>query len=356
MDNKDFSNGFLIKFLTESRYRYGRHAFFLIAFLLLIGAGDFFVEFPLPIAFSVMGVVYLIFIVMFYVNMYVLIPFLLFKGKYVLYLIALVCAVLIGLHLIGWFYEHYFDAHRFVPEEKTRTLGNWYAIIVMCVSLISLSTTLKIVQNWMKDRERIVELKELTYAMELNELRNQVSPHFLFNMLNNVKALIRTEPERATTVIMKLSEFLRYQLYESNQDRVVLASEVNFISNFLNLEKIRKDNLMIYFDCPIESNRMKQILVPSSLFTVFVENAIKYSVDPDEKEAFIKVYMTIVLNKLHFTCTNSRSEEYARYQNKSGGLGLANIKRRLTLIYGDEHTLTITEKANLFSVNLIIPL
>lgn len=273
-----------------------------------------------------------------------------------MYLLVLILSVLIGLRVLGWFYENYFDAYRFVIEERKQTFGNSKSIILLCVSLISLSTTLKIVQHWMKDRERIVELKELTYVMELNELRNQVSPHFLFNMLNNVKALIRTEPEMATTVILKLSEFLRYQLYESNQDRVALGSEVNFISNFLNLEKIRKDNLSISFDCSLDASQLRQIFVPSSLFTVFVENAIKYSFDPDEKEAWIKIALYIEAKKLYFTCANSRSEHFALYQNKSGGLGLANSKRRLDLIYDNQYTLTITEKTNQFGVNLIIPL
>ncbi|WP_413513119.1 sensor histidine kinase [Myroides odoratus] len=356
MDNKDFSSGSIIKFLTESRYRYARHGTFLLGFSLLLGIGDFFGDFPMRIAFCAMGIVYLVFIILFYLNMYVLIPFLLFKGRYIVYLIVLILSVLIGLRVLGWFYGNYFDVYRFVMEERKQTLGNSKAIILLCVSLISLSTTLKIVQHWMKDRERIVELKELTYVMELNELRNQVSPHFLFNMLNNVKALIRTEPEMATTVIMKLSEFLRYQLYESNQDKVVLASEVNFISNFLNLEKIRKDNLTISFDCLLDSNQLRQILVPSSLFTVFVENAIKYSLDPDEKETWINISIHVEAKKLHFTCINSRNENFALFQNKSGGLGLANSKRRLDLIYSNQYSLTITEKTNSFGVNLIIPL
>jgi LytS/YehU family sensor histidine kinase len=103
-------------------------------------------------------------------------------------------------------------------------------------------------QRWTKDNARMAELSNITLNMELNELRNQINPHFLFNMLNNVKALIRTDPEKATTVIMKLSEFLRYQLYENTEEKTSLVTELNFLSNFLNLEKIRRDNLSISID------------------------------------------------------------------------------------------------------------
>lgn len=355
MDELDFSNNHIIKFLIEKRFRLARHLVFLVAFLCLLGIGDFYRKFPPSIAIWVVVVIYFIFIIMFYLNMYVLVPHLLFKNKYMIYSISLIVLVLLGLNALGFFFDHYFNPYRLIPNDVMEG-DKYYTNLLLCVSFISLSTTIKLLQNWMKDKERIVELKSLTYAMELNELKNQVSPHFLFNMLNNVKALIRKEPEMATTVIMKLSEFLRYQLYESNQGRVLLTSEVDFILNFLNLEKIRRDNLMIHFDCQLEKNGTTPLFIPSGLFTVFVENAIKYSVDINEGESYVKVDIKVEDKTLYFTCINSKSVDFLILKNKNGGLGLTNIKRRLELIYVGKHKLTITPEEHLFTVNLIIPL
>jgi LytS/YehU family sensor histidine kinase len=206
------------------------------------------------------------------------------------------------------------------------------------------------------DKERITELKNLTYSMELNELKNQVSPHFLFNMLNNVKALIRTNPEMASMVIMKLSEFLRYQLYENNGEKTLLASEIDFLLNFLNLEKIRKDNLQIIFETPIKQTLQNTTFIPLGLFTVFVENAIKYSVNTNEEETYIKIDLKVENNMLYFNCINSKSIDIPVFDDKKGGLGLVNIKRRLELLYNNQHKLNITSSANEYIVNLIIPL
>src|SRR5690606_25869277 len=134
-------------------------------------------------------------------------------------------------------------------------------VIVVCASLISVSTTIKLLQRWLKDNERITELNNITFEMELNELKNQVSPHFLFNMLNNVKALIRTNPEMANTVIIRLSEFLRYKLYENNGERISLTSELEIVSNFLNLEQIRKDNFKVEIENHIDKNHLTSTFI-----------------------------------------------------------------------------------------------
>ncbi|MHC5361989.1 sensor histidine kinase [Myroides sp. LJL110] len=356
MGKKDINNGFIISFLISKRLRLIRHAFFLIAFFFLLYLGEFFNEFPINIAYCVIFLIYGIFIGMFYFNMYVLIPVFLFKNRYILYSISLILLVLLGINAIEWFFDNYFNEHRLVAISSLRKSKVNYSIILICASFISLSTTIKLLQYWIRDKERIVELKSLTYSMELNALRNQVSPHFLFNMLNNVKALIRTQPELATTVLVKLSEFLRYQLYESNRDRVLLSREIEFILNFLNLEKIRKDNLLIDFNCKISDNRIKSLFIPSGLFTVFVENAIKYSFDIHEQISYIKIDISISNDKLIFKCVNSKSKDFLLYKNKSGGLGLCNIKRRLELLYSGKQDLEIISKENQFIVNLTIPL
>lgn len=356
MDNyRELSNRHLINFLVEKRFRFLRHSVFLIVFFFLLYGGNVFREFPLPIAYYVLISIYFTFITMFYVNMYFLVPFFLFRARYIPYVLFLVLLVYLGLEFLGYFHKNYFDFYRINTVDVDHN-DNYYAILIICASLISVSTTIKLLQRWIIDSERMSELKNMTYNMELNELKNQISPHFLFNMLNNVKALTRTNPEMASTVIMKLSEFLRYQLYESNQEKTLLSSEIDFLSNFLNLERIRKDNLHIDFENNLDKQYKNSLLIPSGLFTVFVENAIKHSVDTTGNPEYIKINISIENKKLHFICVNSKSKYYSVDDAKSSGLGLVNIKRRLELLYNDKYELNINSTDKEYKVNLIIPI
>jgi hypothetical protein len=186
--------------------------------------------------------------------------------------------------------------------------------------------------------------------------RYQLNPHFLFNMLNNVKALIRTDPEKASFVIVKLSEFLRFQLYENNEDKTLLTSEINFLSNFIGLEKIRRDNLSVSLQSNTDQRVLSSVFVPPNLFTTFVENAIKHSVDLTDTETYIHINIMVENQKLYFTCSNSVSHEYRVADKKNSGLGLVNIKRRLELLYGDSYSLDINAAEHKYTVTLIIPI
>lgn len=284
--------------------------------------------------------------------MYLLVPRFFFRTYYILYIVLLITMGFLGLHAISYVMSFFAE---YQIDEYNEKRGGVYEGLMMCISIILVTTTVKLLQKWIRDSMKIVELNSLTLNMELNELRNQINPHFLFNMLNNVKALIRTDPEKATVVIMKLSEFLRYQLYENNEERTMLTSEIDFLSNFLNLEKIRREN----FEVTIESQNDKRILnstfIPPNLFTTFVENAVKHSVDISGKESYVKVNIEIKDKNLHFECRNSQNSEFPVPETNYSGLGLANIKRRLELLYKNTFTLDINSTNNEYIVNLIIP-
>lgn len=345
----------VISFLVEDRFRIHRHVFFTLGLLFLFYVSSLNNEDVGNEKWSRIFLVYAIFLVMFYINIYVLVPRLFFKAKYLLYLLCLIALVLSGINVLSYLLINYFE----IPEEirrEHRPIKNMYDGMMISIPIIMVTTTVKLLQQWVKDNERISELKNLTLNMELNELKNQINPHFLFNMLNNVKALIRKDPEKATTIIIKLSEFLRYQLYENNEDQTSINSEINFISNFLNLEKIRRDNFK--FDIEFESEQRKffHVFIPPNLFTTFVENAVKHSSFLTDKEVFIKIILKIDNNKLHFTCINSKPTENLNQNKEYSGLGLANIKRRLELLYEDKHSLQIASTDELYKITLIIPL
>ena len=352
INNKD---QLVLDFLTDDKSRWKRHLLFLSVFFLISFAGNQNTLYGSQVGNYIASTIYIIFVLMFYINMYILVPIFLFKSKYVPYAILLILLATIGVAVLGFINRTYYYPlleNNLVQDpdfirKKSYLKNDLSRIVIVCASLISVSTTIKLLQRWIKDNKRINELKNITFEMELNELKNQISPHFLFNMLNNVKALIRINPEMANTVIIQLSEFLRYQLYENNKEKVLLTSEVEFMTNFLRLEQIRKDHFYIKIENNIHQMDLNSLMIPPGLFTVFIENAIKHSVSINDDEVYVKVYLTIINNHLHFTCVNSTDSKISIKKNKNNnGLGLVNIKRRLELIFGKKHQLQIESTPN----------
>lgn len=351
----------VLEFLTENRSRWKRHVLFLCVFFIIIFGGNFSNTYGSPVGYYIALTVYVVFVLMFYFNMYVLVPIFLFKSKYIPYGLLLISLAALGIVLLGFINNTYFypllnvelQNHPELIRRRSFLKNDLTGLVFVCSSFISVSTTIKLLQRWIKDNKRIHELKNLTFEMELNELKNQISPHFLFNMLNNVKALIRINPEMANSVIMKLSEFLRYQLYENNKEKVLLASEIEFLTNFLMLEQIRKDHFKVEIVNNIELSDVNNIMIPPGLFTVFIENAIKHSVSLTDDEVYVKVFLAVKDDILYFTCENSKDENnLTTFNSKHNGLGLVNIKRRLQLIFGKKYQLHIESKRHKYIVNL----
>ncbi|WP_454045375.1 sensor histidine kinase [Chryseobacterium sp. Marseille-Q8038] len=350
-----FEETFVMDFLVEGKYRFRRHLLFLIFFFLLIYSARFWHWYSGIYQYYVLFFVYTVLITMVYINIYVLVPRFFFKTKYVTYLVLLVLMGVLGLNFIGYGFKLFFEEFRIKNILRENEKGGIYEGVLMCIPIIMTTTTVKLLQKWISDNKRINELSNLTLNMELNELRNQINPHFLFNMLNNVKALIRTDPAKASVVIVKLSEFLRYQLYENSEEKTLLTSEIDFLSNFLNLEKIRRDNFLFDIHADVDKRVLNSTFIPPNLFTTFVENAVKHSVDISGGESYVKIEINIENKQLYFRCVNSRSSDYAVSDKKNSGLGLANITRRLELLYSDTFDLQIESGDKEYIVNLKIP-
>jgi len=348
----------VIRFITEDNYRLLRHVVLLLGILAIIFFSKQATEYKGSIRYLKILFIYIPLVSMCYINMNILVPILFFKGRYVMYFVSLFILVFISLATISNVMEVYFPHTDFIGKEiDPDTERGFYEGIVILIPIILVTTMIKLFQRWMRDNERIRELNNITFKMELNELRNQINPHFLFNMLNGIKSLVRIDPEKATTVIMKLSEFLRYQLYENNEERTLLKSEINFLSNFLDLEKLRRDNLSVKIASKTEAKIINSVFLPPNLFTTFVENAVKHSVDINGSESFIHIDIEVVGDQLFFDCVNSKDPNYkSSYNVKSGGLGLGNIKRRLELLYGDNHILDLKSTETIYEIKLTIPL
>lgn len=333
--NKSFMNeNRVFQFLISSKYRIGRHLLLIIFICVVIFNSAPEVSEPL--------LVLLLFFLLFYTNMYLLVPKLLFKSKYAWYCLSIICMLGILVFSAQMYLAVFVDL-----DEDGLNIPLFSTLILV---LIAASTSIKLFQKWMIDRQFIHELEKSKISTELEQLKNQINPHFLFNMLNNANVLTKKDPEKASQVLMKLSDLLRYQLYDSAREKVLLTSDIHFLEDFLNLEKVRRDN----FDFLIsKEGDLSGLQIPPLLFISFVENAVKHNNDA-EKSSYVNLYFNVKNNKLFFKCINSKP--IVKAVNNSGGLGLMNIKRRLELLFPQSHNLKIEDLKETFCITLNINL
>jgi sensor histidine kinase YesM len=197
-------------------------------------------------------------------------------------------------------------------------------------------------------QRKMMELEKLKIAAELNQLKTQINPHFLFNTLNNLHQLAVVNHEKTSEIILGLSDVLRYQIYDSQKELVQISSDIEAIEKYLLIEKIRRDN----FDIKIESKNISaEYLIPPLLFVNFIDNAVKHSLGSES--SYIFVQFEFQDDHLMFTCKNSKPKFIS--SQLQGGLGLENSKRRLELLYKNQFDLKILENATEFEVKLKLP-
>ena len=195
----------------------------------------------------------------------------------------------------------------------------------------------------------MVEMAREKAEAELNFLKSQINPHFLFNSLNSVYFLIDKNNVEARGALHKFSDMLRYQLYEMNDDRVSVEKEIQYLEDYIDLQKLRKDdNYLIEFNC---SPDVKGFSIEPLLLIPFVENAFKHISHHKDQVNFIKLYFTMAKGEFNFRIENSK-EAVEKITEKHSGIGLANVKRRLALLYPDKHRLKISNGIDIFSVAL----
>lgn len=332
------------KLFISPEYRFYRHATLISLITLVIFS--FQPQFVEPIQSVIQVGLVILFITLFYVNMYWFVPQFFFKSRYTSYalLVILTITVIIVIYFFGWkilFQFRRADAYK----QAASILSVSFIILVLTMS----STAIKLFQRPVVDNIRINELEKANMRSEMEQLKNQINPHFLFNMLNNANVLTQKDPVKASQVLMKLSDLLRYQLYDSARARVLLTADIHFLEDFLNLERVRRDNFEYLIS---KEGELSGIQVAPLLFITFVENAIKHNMDI-EKQSYVHIHFNVYNGELHFKCINSKPRIIAPKRDV-GGLGLLNVRRRLELIYPAKHTLQIADMTDTFNVSLTI--
>ena len=285
---------------------------------------------------------------------------LLFKMKYIIYLIVTATLIIVMFGCVE-LYQQYNEGKIFVGiaavHDYTRLKGasltdyQWYWNILLASAMLAANIAIKLFYKSIDDERKYEIMRRQSLQAEMDYLKYQINPHFFMNTLNNIHALIDIDTESAKENIIELSKMMRYVLYDSSSRHTSLQNELQFVSNYINLMRIRyTKEIDIRFNYPRTGT--VNMFIPPLLLIVFVENAFKHGVSYS-KPSFI--HINIKKEPLNLCCTIRNSRHNDTKQGK-GGIGLENVRKRLDMLYGADYSLLIDDsKQDEYSVELIIP-
>ncbi len=287
---------------------------------------------------------------MVYFTNYFLIPRLLYKKKYFWFGLAFVSMILISsavkMNLLGRLLDNPLLLN-ISGNLKERVYDN----VLPHFFLVTAGAAFKLVTDYTKMQQRMVEMAKEKAEAELSFLKSQINPHFLFNSLNTVYFMIDKNNNEARGALHKFSDMLRYQLYEMNGDRIAVEKEISYLQDYVDLQKLRTDDkYTVTFNC---NKAVAGFLIEPLLLIPFVENAFKHISHHTGNINFVKVDLNFGNNQFHFEVENSK-ENKARTNAEQGGIGLVNVQRRLALLYPGKHQLEINDETDKYRVDLKI--
>lgn len=285
----------------------------------------------------------LLWICIFYFNAYVLFPILIYKKKYWEYALVLVTLIAI-LILTDWaLFKLLVSGRGF--QFKPSLLFTLFTLIF----ILATSTSFRMIGDKMKSEQLVKEKENENLKTELSFLRSQVSPHFMFNVLNNMVALARKHSDQLEPSLIKLSSLMRYMLYEADEEKVPLEKETEYLNSYIDLQQQRfGKNIIVNFAV---NDPDKNYDIEPMLLIPFVENAFKHGTGMIEN-AQIDIELNTKNDILQFSVRNKYNIESLEIKDKTSGIGLTNVKRRLNLLYGKNHSLLITDKDGWYIISL----
>ena len=281
---------------------------------------------------------------LFYLNAAALLPSFIYRKKYLRYIVALIFLFCIVMVLHGSLFPILVPGHDF--NFFRSSVHN----LVPFIFTITVSTTYKILLDKIKADAVAKERQRENLKSELSFLRSQISPHFLFNVLNNIVAMVRIKSEDLEPTVIKLSGLLQYMLYETDEEKVLIKNEVEYLQSYIDLQQMRfssKLNIQVQFDVKEEWESIEpMLLVP------FIENAFKHG-NGLQKNPEIHISLKVDKGLLDFQVKN-KFVPLDKSKDRISGIGLSNVRRRLDLLYENKHTLDIEQSGDWFTVNLHI--
>lgn len=277
----------------------------------------------------------------FFTNLLYLSPRLLEQGKKAAYSLSL-AGIVVAYTVFMSLFDMWIDQFMPIPSHSgSGSSQSFFFIIIFrfmsCVPpiVVSMLIVKSVLLN--KKKKEALELHNRMLEAETKALKAQINPHFLFNTLNNIYSLSQMKSDKTGTAIMNLSEILRYVTYDSNQKLVSLKDEIRQIENFIELQYLKDDE---HDNIEVEINIENSSLQIAPLLLIpFIENTFKHGNHEDKENGWIKIHLTSAGNQLTLQCSNSKLIDQPK--DKTGGVGLDNVRKRLNLIYPDQHELII---------------
>jgi sensor histidine kinase YesM len=295
-----------------------------------------------------------------YLLMYFLIPKYIFRAKYtaaailvLLFFFLTACiSALIGIYLLPVMRHRLFS----IPYWDTTNfsfLNSLLAGLRGAITIGGLAAAIKLMKYWYIKDQRNLQLQKENTEAQLQLLKAQIHPHFLFNTLNNIYSFTQNTSPAASGMVTGLSDLLRYILYEGNQQLVPLEKELKMIKDYINLEKIRYGNkLELHLDLPEETNGF--VIAPLLLLPL-IENCFKHGTSTILDRPWINLHISLQGNQMRMKLVNGKTNEPGETKDDTG-IGIKNVQKRLLLLYQDKHELTITNEEEIFIINLKIEL
>ncbi|NOZ48228.1 MAG: hypothetical protein GXO79_15845 [Chlorobi bacterium] len=303
-----------------------------------------------------------------YFTMMVLIDKLLLENKYIVFSLAFVLSALFFTFLQVCVY-YYFIFPKLYPLANLNQLihiDRFLIELLRLYAIVTLTTALKLLRHWNRIRSvnlqlseknlmaelKIKEIEKQKIEAELNTLKSQLNPHFLFNVLNSIYSHSLLKSDIAPSIVLKLSDLMSYILYDCKAKLVSLQKEVEFIKNYIELEKIRlEEDIEVKFNI----KNIDGVSIPPLLFVPLIENAFKHGIGTNPKNKCISLSISIINRNFYFNLKNSKGAiENSMKKNSKGGIGIHNVKKRLSLLYPDKHSINILNYENSYSVKIII--
>ena len=318
-------------------------------------------------------------IILFVINRFILVPKLLFEGKQSLFIVIVLGTIIlltVGSYLYDTRIKHFPPVTEFREDNQTkpppkplpgeddqfenprppekpqpRPIPPYANFLILSVLVVGFDTGLRSGLRWMEVENEKVRLEKENVDAQLVLLRNQVSPHFFMNTLNNIHSLVDTDAGEAKESIIKLSKMMRYLLYETGTEKTTLKKEIEFLESYINLMKLRiSEKVRVTLSLPTNIPDKK---IPPFLFISLIENAFKHGISY-KKDSFINIDLTIGEERFLLVVKNSKTDK--KSDKEYSGIGIENTRKRLELLYGNNYHLDIIDNEDLYTVNLSIPL
>jgi two-component system, LytTR family, sensor kinase len=284
-----------------------------------------------------------------YITNLILIPRLLFKKKYALFVLIYIPMIfvssLLKITIIG---NILIPGGDFSVWDNFKT--RFYDNIIPHYLLVSTGAAVKLLVDYARAQRRMGEMAKEKAEAELNFLRSQINPHFVFNTLNAIYFQIDKENKEARETVLQFSDIMRYQLYDCNTDKIDIEKEIAYLEDYVQLQKKRRDeNYEVQMDF---RGTLKGFKVSPLLLVPLVENAFKHISHHSDQKNLIRIESGRLNGEFIFKVENTKENGHASTEKPSGGIGLNNVKRRLELLYPEKHELNIFNEENWFRAEL----